>query len=287
MSLQKIGIIGTGAMGHGIAQIAAQSGFEVFLKDLNDEKTKKGITRIEGAWGKLVEKGKLDSSTVNQAKSKLHGCNQLADLKNCDIIIEAITENTQAKQKLFEELKGIAKPEAIIATNTSSISVTLLAASSGRPAQFVGMHFFNPVPVMKLVEVIRGLETSDQTFNAVFDLAQALGKSPAGIKDSAGFAVNRLLLPLINEAFYVLQEGIADAKTIDECMKLGANHPMGPLTLGDFVGLDVTLSAMEVLHRDLGEDKYRPCPLLRKYVEAGKLGRKSGRGVYDYTVGAG
>lgn len=284
MSIQKIGIIGLGTMGHGIAQVASEKGFSVLVIDQHDGETQKGISKVKKNWAKLVEKGKVTADVVAKAEANLKPANTLADLKDCDLVIEAITECPKAKRELFTALKGQLKPSAILATNTSSISITELAATTDRPSQFIGMHFFNPVPLMKLVEVIRGLQTSNETFNAVFEVVKKLDKSPADIKDSAAFAVNRLLLPLINEGFYVLQEGIADAKTIDEVMKLGANHPMGPLTLADFVGLDVALSALEVMQKELG-DKYRPCPLLRKYVQAGWLGRKSGRGVYDYSAG--
>jgi len=283
MQIKTIGLIGKGTMGQGIAHVATLSGYTVIVRDIDCDKTKKGVAQVEKTWSRLVEKGKLEAAKVEESKSRLKPAQSLTDLKDCDLIIEAVTEDVAIKTDLFKELNTIVKSDAIFATNTSSISVTQLAAASGRPSQFVGMHFFNPVPMMKLVEIIRGLQTSDDTFNTVFEVSKTLGKVPAAIKDSAGFAVNRLLLPMINEAFYLLQEGVADAPTIDEVMKLGANHPMGPLTLGDFVGLDVTLAAMEVLHRDFGDSKYRPCPLLRKYVESGWLGRKTGRGVYNYT----
>ncbi len=282
MSVKKIGIIGTGTMGHGIAQVAACSGFEVLIKDINEERTQKAAGQIEKNWAKLIEKGKIPAEQAETAKKRLKVCAQTADFADCDLIIEAITENEQVKKDLFKELNGVVKKEALFATNTSSISITLLATASGRPAQFVGMHFFNPVPVMKLVEIIRGLSTSDETYKIAFAVAETLGKTAIAVQDKPAFAVNRLLIPMINEAFVALEEGVADAKAIDAAMQLGCNHPMGPLTLADFVGLDVALAAMEVMHRNLG-DKYKPSVLLRKYVESGRLGRKTGRGVYDYS----
>lgn len=283
MTIQKIGIIGTGTMGNGIAQVAAQAGYQVVVKDVSDDKTKKSISKIDAGLTKLVEKQKIDAGTKDKILKNITVVSDLNDYRDCDLIIEAITENPAAKQTLFKQLNEVAKPGAIIATNTSSISITLLASGLKDPSHFAGMHFFNPVPLMKLVEIIAGIQTSEETIKVATAFVEKLGKTPARVKDSAGFAVNRILIPMINEAVYALYEGVADAKTIDTVMQLGANHPMGPLTLGDFVGLDVLLAALEVMQSDLGEAKYQPCPLLRKMVEAGYLGRKSGRGFFDYS----
>ncbi len=283
MTIQKIGIVGTGTMGNGIAQVAAQAGYQVVVKDVSEDKTKKSISKIEAGLSKLVEKQKIDAGTKEKILKNITVVSDLQGYKDCDLIIEAITENPEVKQTLLKQLNEVVKDGAIIATNTSSISITLLASQAKDPSRFVGMHFFNPVPLMKLVEIIAGIQTSEETIKATTEVAEKLGKTPARVKDSAGFAVNRILIPMINEAVYALYEGVADAKTIDTVMQLGANHPMGPLTLGDFVGLDVLLAALEVMQNDLGEAKYQPCPLLRKMVEAGYLGRKSGRGFFDYS----
>lgn len=282
MNIQKIAVVGAGTMGHGIAQIAAQAGYTVYLNDVNDEIIKKAIGKIDKNCDRLVQKGKMTEDDKRGILSRIEACPSLTQIANADLIIEAVSENEEIKKQVFKDLDALAKTNTIIATNTSSISITLLAAQTKRPDKIVGMHFFNPVPVMQLVEIIRGLQTSDETFATAFQVSEKLGKVPAAIKDSAAFAVNRILIPMVNEAIYVLYEGIADAATIDKTMKLGCNHPMGPLELADFVGLDVLLGALDVMGKNLGA-KYHPCPLLRKYVEAGYLGRKTGRGFFDYS----
>lgn len=282
MSIKKVGVIGLGAMGHGIVQVSAVSGYEVLAMDVDEATSKKGLGRIEKNLGRLVEKEKITGESRDETLKRIRLV-QLSDLKEADLIIEAITEKADVKKQLYTKLQDHVQEQAIVASNTSSISITLLSAVAKQADRFVGMHFFNPVPVMKLVEIIAGLQTSEETMQAATQFAESLGKTAISVKDSPGFAVNRLLIPMINEAFYALYEQIASAEEIDKAMQLGCNHPMGPLTLADFVGLDVTLNALEVLHRDFGDDKYRACPLLRKYVEAGRLGRKTGRGVYDYS----
>lgn len=280
--IETIGVIGAGQMGRGIAQVAAMAGFEVKVMDAKSEALDQGMNFISAQLEKGVAKNKWSDSDAKNSLARLKGVKALTDLKDCDLIIEAATENKKIKFEIFKQLDEVAKPSAILATNTSSISITEIAAVTKRPTQVAGMHFMNPVPVMKLVEGIRGLETSDSVFKSVEDAAVKMGKTFIKVNDVAGFAINRILMPMINEAVYALYEGVASVEDIDTGMKLGCNQPMGPLELADFIGLDTCLAIMEVLHEGLGDTKYRACPLLRKYVLAGRMGRKSGRGFYTY-----
>jgi len=280
--IQNLGVIGAGQMGNGIAQVAATSGLNVFLMDVSAAAIDKGMAAIGSSCDRLIKKEKMTEAQKKDILARIHASTEMKSLKDCDIVVEAATENVDLKLKIFAGLDEVARPGAILATNTSSISVTKIAAATKRPQLVCGMHFMNPVPLMQLVEGIRGLQTADETFQAVRALAEKMGKTFIEGRDMPGFIVNRVLMPMINEAFYALYEGIADAKGIDEAMKLGTNQPMGPLTLADFIGLDTCLAIMQVLHDGLGDAKYRPCPLLVKYVEAGWLGRKNGRGVYQY-----
>jgi 3-hydroxybutyryl-CoA dehydrogenase len=282
MQIHRVLVVGAGQMGSGIAQVAAQAGLEVVLADVSPDLVRRGLDRMAAALGRLVEKGKLEGTEREAILGRIRPAGALADGAGADLAVEAIVEDVGAKRALLAELDGLLRPEAILASNTSSISVTTLAAATRRPAQVVGMHFFNPVPVMQLLEVVRGLQTSDQTYRAAVALGERLGKTIVTARDSPGFIVNRILVPLLNEACFALDEGLATAEDIDTAVRLGLNYPMGPLTLADFIGLDTVLSVAEVLHRELGDDKYRPSPLLRRYVAAGWTGRKSGRGFFRY-----
>jgi 3-hydroxybutyryl-CoA dehydrogenase len=277
--VQRITVVGAGQMGAGIAQVAALGGFDVTLSDVAPGQLERAMKGIQGSLTKLAEKGRIEQDQVDAAVLHIHTAAEPAD---ADLLIEAATENVELKLKIFEQLDSVAGDGAIIASNTSSIPITRLAAATGRPDRVAGMHFMNPVPLMPLVEVIRGIDTSDETLAAVVAAAERMGKTVAQASDFPGFISNRILVPMINEAVYCLMEGVGDRESIDTVMKLGMNHPMGPLTLADLIGLDTCLAIMEVLHEGLGDDKYRPCPLLRSYVEAGRLGRKSGRGFYEY-----
>jgi 3-hydroxybutyryl-CoA dehydrogenase len=281
--IKHIGIIGAGQMGNGIAHVAAQNGFTVTMVDVNPASLEKALATIAKNMDRQIQKGSLTEADKKTAEGRLQTSTKMADLKDCDLVVEAATENEDVKKKIFKELDGILKPEGFIASNTSSISITRLAAVTTRPEKFIGLHFMNPVPMMALVEIIRGLATTQETYERILEVAQKMGKTAATSEDVPGFIVNRLLLPMLNEAAYALQDGVADVRSIDTAMKLGAGHPMGPLQLADFIGLDTCVAIMRVLHNELGDSKYRPCPLLVKYVDAGWLGKKSGRGFYDYA----
>ncbi len=284
MSIQNIMVIGAGQMGSGIAQVCAQAGYSVVLHDMQEEFVQKGIGIISKNLNRSVEKGRLDESEKESILSRITASVSLENASNADLVIEAVVENMDIKTQLFKMLDQYAPAHTILASNTSSLPITEIAAATNRPEKVIGMHFMNPVPVMKLVEIIRGLQTADEVYETIESVSKKLQKVPVEVNDFPGFISNRILMPMINEAIFSVYEGVATPEAVDEIMKLGMNHPMGPLTLADFIGLDTCLYIMETLHEGFGDDKYRPCPLLRKYVKAGWLGKKSGRGFYNYGV---
>ena len=283
MATRTIGLVGAGTMGSGIAQAAALSGYDVTMQDISDQQVATGIKGITKSLERLAAREKISSDDQSSALARIQGTTILEDLSECDVVIEAATENIDLKIAVFGQLDELCKSDAILASNTSSLSITRLAAATRRPDRVIGLHFFNPVPIMKLVEIVRALQTSDETFTEMDTLTRQLGKEPVSVQDSPGFVVNRMLVPMINEAIFVLHEGLASAEEIDTAMKLGANHPIGPLALADMIGVDVCLFVMEILHNDFADSKFRPCPLLKKMVNAGYLGRKSGRGFFNYN----
>ncbi len=280
--MKTIGVLGTGTMGAGIIQILAQNGYNVVLRARRQTSVDRGLATVEKGLAKLVKKEKITEADKAEIMGRVKGSTDIQIIKDADLVIEAATEDLEAKKALFKELDELCKPGAIIATNTSALSITEIAAATERPDKIIGMHFFNPVPAMKLVEIIKGLTTSEETKETILELTKKLGKTPVEVEEAPGFVVNRILVPMINEGIGILADGVADAKGIDTAMQLGANHPMGPLALGDLIGLDVCLAIMETLYREYGDPKYRPHPLLRKMVRGGKLGRKSGEGFYQY-----
>jgi 3-hydroxybutyryl-CoA dehydrogenase len=282
MKIKKIGVIGAGTMGHGIAYISAKSGYDVVMSDVEEKFVNRGMEMIGRILNRNVEKGKMSEDEKEKALSRIKGITKIEGMKDCDIVIEAVIENIDLKKRIFAEIDEVLKPQAILASNTSTIPITEMASVTRSPDRFIGMHFMNPVPVMKLVEVIRGLATSDETTKIVIELARSMDKEPIEVNDYPGFVSNRVLMPMINEAVYCLMEGVATAEAIDGVMKLGMNHPMGPLALADLIGLDTCLNIMNVLYDGFSDSKYRPCPLLRKMVSAGYLGQKAGRGFYVY-----